>query len=289
VASYAFPLFATGSLMLCGGLAVCSYTVEAIGVEKKYWRLKTDWKQRDLKAVWLQQSQTQGGTSFPAYAVYRNPNAREDIIRTSHKAERPSKDSSKHAEGNLHTPEWSVTTAVAFAVIGYVLQFIGFRGMNYFTSVISLVATVLMSAVRAFVRRGLSNEPHAEKLAAPSGHEHDRFVLDVMDRKDWSVVTGFQSRSKDTDEIASTTSEDGLVHRVFEMRTKLASITTWNTSTDHISDAIWGAIRKILKDSPSIFGEKIENCEFEVPVSIVSFFVNLTHVLVATKDPKAPN
>jgi hypothetical protein len=65
----------------------------------------------------------------------------------------------------------TMTTISSFlAIVGYPTQYLGSRGLPWSTTIMQLVATIIMAAIRAYVRRGLANAPCAIKCR-PRHHE----------------------------------------------------------------------------------------------------------------------
>ena len=56
------------------------------------------------------------------------------------------------------------------ATIGFLIQFWGIRALHYSVAVMQLGVTVVMTAIRSWVRRGLSTNPHKWDLL-PRGFE----------------------------------------------------------------------------------------------------------------------
>jgi hypothetical protein len=56
------------------------------------------------------------------------------------------------------------TLGTVVSIAGFILQFIGLRGSHWTVSIAQLAATMLMTAVRAFIRRGMSKRPSAVLL-----------------------------------------------------------------------------------------------------------------------------
>jgi hypothetical protein len=63
-------------------------------------------------------------------------------------------------DGNSNLMEGALATLGAMATLcGYILLFIGLRGLHWSVTIAQLGATLLMTASRAWVRRGLQNFP----------------------------------------------------------------------------------------------------------------------------------
>jgi hypothetical protein len=57
------------------------------------------------------------------------------------------------------------TLGTVVSISGFILQFIGLRGSHWAVSIAQLAATMLMTAVRALIRRGMSKRPSTVPLA----------------------------------------------------------------------------------------------------------------------------
>ncbi|CAG9983691.1 unnamed protein product, partial [Clonostachys byssicola] len=147
VAGYACPMAAGGTVFLVLGLFICACIVEN-KTEEKHWRPSDN---ATMQVTWLQQAQTVGDQVFKAFATY--PKTPRIVFSTSRKSV-----SSQH--------ETLSTFGVGFALVGFVSQFIGLRGMNWAASVAQLVAALIMVAARAWLRRGLAQPLVAKELTS---------------------------------------------------------------------------------------------------------------------------
>jgi hypothetical protein len=65
----------------------------------------------------------------------------------------------------LVSPLTSASVGTVVSISGFILQFIGLRGSHWAVSIARLAATMLMTAVRALIRRRLSKQPLTVRLA----------------------------------------------------------------------------------------------------------------------------
>lgn len=151
---YAFPLTAVGTVVLVISMLVCSYAVEGITEETWY---KTKDEEKRAQVFWIQKSQSTDG-AFDSFAIFAKD--RHHTLITSRRDKRP-----------VAYFETLATVGAILGVIGFILQFVGFRGMHWSATISLLGATLLMTFIRAWVRRGLASGPEAWKL--PAGHELD--------------------------------------------------------------------------------------------------------------------
>ncbi|KAK7420800.1 hypothetical protein QQX98_002604 [Neonectria punicea] len=150
------------------------------------------------RLVWLQGNQTVNDQAFDSYTILGGPkryivtsNRIEDVERWSKESEssrrhdsenssneKASVDSQKdlHASRNeklATSPFWKLLSVagVVASAIGFIVQFIGLRGLAYPCSIAQLIAIILMALTRGLVRRRLGRIP-AHCSALP-GYELD--------------------------------------------------------------------------------------------------------------------
>ena len=162
VQSYAFPLTAIGTVVLIISMLLCSHVIE--GSTEETWYKTTDEKKR-VQVFWIQKSQSASDQTIDSFAIFAKDWHRTLI--TSRRDKRPA--------------AYFKTMATAGAIlglIGFILQFVGFRAMHWTAIISQLGATLLMSFIRAWVRRGLARGPEAWKL--PAGHELDWVATSIV-------------------------------------------------------------------------------------------------------------
>ncbi|KAL6697151.1 ankyrin repeat-containing domain protein [Trichoderma pleuroticola] len=170
VASYAFPLTIIGSVVLSIGMFICSFVVESSTMEETF-QPTEHWRAR---LVWLQQEKTVGDQEFKSFALYTGED--QPNIITSSRADHGKDSDEKQRQGSEGLKDFTFTTVVGtvISLVGYVAQFIGFRGMHWSVSVASLIAVLTMAAVRAWIRRGLAKPMFCRGLLP--GFELDWFA-----------------------------------------------------------------------------------------------------------------
>ncbi|KFG86493.1 hypothetical protein MANI_109817 [Metarhizium anisopliae] len=164
VANYAFPCTATGTITLVAGLLLCAHVVESSTEEKRY----QPSKETKARLVWLQRAQTVGDQSFQSFALSAGGN--QDLITTSCRG-------NKKSQG-IHL-ELKTIVGTAVSLCGFVVQFIGLRGMHWSASVAQLGAVIAMAALRAWVRRGLAQPLQRVRLTPE--HELEWFAMALGD------------------------------------------------------------------------------------------------------------
>lgn len=164
VASYAFPCYAGGTLLLVLGIFTCSYVIEDSTLERRYRPVK-----HEARLVWLQRTGTVSDQAFESYAIF--PEMPLGFITTS---QRQMTQSRSEAVQNLRKE--TITVLGSFtSLCGFVLQFVGLRGMHWSSSIAQLIAIGIMVGLRAWVRRHLAKPPASLRLLP--GHELDWLAM----------------------------------------------------------------------------------------------------------------
>ncbi|KAI5780928.1 hypothetical protein EDC01DRAFT_598895, partial [Geopyxis carbonaria] len=172
VKRYALPFIYLGTFILALGMFLCASVVEKGSKEKSWCKNGESGSSRNLRVLWLQRRHVVSDQCFDAFAlIARGPRGR---ILTSH----PSSTARLHllAENEAlpdAIPRNSSFVATVISTIssltGFIIQFVGLRASHWSISIAQLVATFLMTIVRAIIRRGLLKRPHAEPLV----HKHE--------------------------------------------------------------------------------------------------------------------
>ncbi|PNP59152.1 hypothetical protein THARTR1_01400 [Trichoderma harzianum] len=149
---------------------ICSFVVESSTIEETF-QPTEHWRAR---LVWLQQEKTVGDQEFKSFALYTGED--QPNIITSSRADHGKDSDEKQRQGSEGLKDFTFTTVVGtvISLVGYVAQFIGFRGMHWSVSVASLIAVLTMAAVRAWIRRGLAKPMFCRGLLP--GFELDWFA-----------------------------------------------------------------------------------------------------------------
>ncbi|EER25928.1 ankyrin repeat containing protein [Coccidioides posadasii C735 delta SOWgp] len=147
-----------GTVLLVTGMFLCAWLIETTTEEKVF--------KKRVRMYWLQQGgQTIGDQVFDAFAH----SADLDEYMTSWKREGPI----------TRAREGLVWLAVGSTSVGFVLQFVGLRGLHSFVALFQLGATVIMAIVRAGLRSQRLGEGRNELRDSGSsvnGHELDWFA-----------------------------------------------------------------------------------------------------------------
>jgi hypothetical protein len=162
VQDYAFPCTAIGTLLLVLGLLMCAYIVESSTAERRYCHLDG----MELRLVWLQKYGTVNDQAFDSFAIF--PETPQPLVTTSHRAESfEARDTKKTKTGLAlfrNVREAITLSGTVISLCGFVVQFTGLRGMHWSVSIAQLVAILIMTILRAIIRRHLANHPKAESL-----------------------------------------------------------------------------------------------------------------------------
>ncbi|RYP76419.1 hypothetical protein DL771_001858 [Monosporascus sp. 5C6A] len=166
-------LYVLGTTFLCVGMFWCAALIGQITDEYSYRRKDSPQRQsRQSRLFWLQPGNLRvGDQTFDPFAYsekFKDPKSRLSKYTVSRKRNSPSQ---------LHT--WG---AIVFTLGGYIVQFIGLRGMTAYVSIAQLGITILMSFFRGCLRmrrlKSDDNEVH-EILDEVVGHELDWLAFNI--------------------------------------------------------------------------------------------------------------
>jgi ankyrin repeat domain-containing protein 50 len=139
VDSYAFPLFITGTTLLTAGMFWCAFLIESASAKYKLSLESNE------EIFWLQPGdQEVADQVVEAFtAVSRRPGSQSTEGFEYIKSVRMSR---------KQTQLEPLVGAVAITVMGFVLQFVGLRGLHASVTLAQLGSTLVMSAIRAALR-----------------------------------------------------------------------------------------------------------------------------------------
>lgn len=176
-AGYAFPMTAVGSVAVVLGMLICSHVIEASTVEEIWTAREGDER---IKFAWLQKGQVVNDQDFDSCALFCLGDKQN--ITTS------------RVRKDLRGFSTLVLIGTIVSLVGFVAQFMGLRGvlervsspvvarselvllcsdiksltcvvgMHWSATIAQLVATGLMSAMRAIIRRHLTRNPWAKRV-----------------------------------------------------------------------------------------------------------------------------
>ncbi|KAI5803510.1 hypothetical protein DFH27DRAFT_481561 [Peziza echinospora] len=191
VPQYAFPLMTAGTVILELGMFLCSYVVEWY-TKEGVWEFGEN---ENASLLWLQKGANVNDQVFGSYAIFAK--GKRDSILTSRLY-------ANHS-GHSNFLQSLVVTATIVSLFGFVIQFIGLRGMNWSTTVAQLVATMAMVVVRAWIRRGLALRPTVRNT--PPGHELDWLASRMAGAPDDGLGKDDEEKSADDDDERQFQSE----------------------------------------------------------------------------------
>lgn len=200
VRNYAFPLTVCGTVILTVGVLICGIVVERSTNESYY---MADDQNYSAFVVWLQKESTISDQDFKPFAIF--PTSKRSFITMSRR-----RGHTQTKTSNTRTPQPSTgheqtgTTAIVglellttvgclTSISGFVLQFMGLRGLNYTAAVAQFVAMAIMTILRALVRRGLAKAPIHEKLL--QGFELD-WLANTLGRQRPNWVRKMETKSR---------------------------------------------------------------------------------------------
>lgn len=223
-----FVFTAVGTVSLCFGMLICSYVVETATTEEE-WVLKDP--DREVQVAWVQKGGTVNDQVFEPYVILGHQDQR--VIKTSQRCDRKT---------GIQLAYW-VLLATFISIIGFVIQFIGLRGMHWSATIVQLGATGLMTIVRSFVRRRMSREPTATK--AVEGRELDCMARRIGRCAAWKVVSEPGEQSPPVDD-RTPVDDRGLANRVLQIRKHLEDLSHWPTDVQTTADSLCTAMERTM-------------------------------------------
>jgi len=243
VAPYGYPLTAAGTLMVSVGLIMCARVVEA-STDEVVWNRKKDTENLShLGIIWLQKAEQKNtDTGFRSMAILGSKEKKmKGGLRTFRTSQR-----------NAKTHRTAVYVGVCMALLGYLSQLIGFRTLHSAVPLVQFGATLVMTALRAWVRRGLSERPDSIQLPnVPPGHEQDWLSLYVGNCTEWYVQAGLEEDEtlmSDPNKSREETSDDGVGQRVMQLRYDKARLSSWQLSVDSSAFNLAKAIQNVVTE-----------------------------------------
>lgn len=167
---YAPRMFISGTVLLCIGMCSCAAIVGQATQEVTYKRRRTCSEQHSM-LLWLQPGpQVVGDQSFDPFSHFENPSKPLNYWISSRKRK------------TGKTFELLTLVAMTFTIMGYVLQFIGLRGMKAWVSIAQLATTLFMSFLRGLLRMRRFGEGDNALAKMPDlvpGHELDWMAFEI--------------------------------------------------------------------------------------------------------------
>ncbi|KAG0636075.1 hypothetical protein HOY80DRAFT_1090207 [Tuber brumale] len=191
---YAYPLMASGTLLLVIGMIACSRVVQASS-EEDIWVSK-----RSFRILWLQKGDRVNDQLFKSYALFGDRERKKLIA--SRRRPNASPKTSTRAKRVLDKILSLSTLAIAgsfVGIAGFVIQFVGIRALHWSAPIAQLVVTLTMTTMRTWIRRKMSKRPQAMML--PVDDEIDWVAVRVGTSPDtlWKLKRNGPESSRDSD------------------------------------------------------------------------------------------
>ncbi|KFA51966.1 hypothetical protein S40293_09492 [Stachybotrys chartarum IBT 40293] len=174
-------MFITGTILMCAGMCCCAALIGETTDERRFERNKNDSRESDL--YWLQPGKQEvGGQSFDAFAY---------TTRTTGKDESQANDDLlcwTSSTKNFKDFGTQTIFSVLAVLVGYIMHFIGLRGLRAWVSLAQFGITLVMSLLRGLLRmqrlgrdanRILRSDNAGKKLDQVTGHELDWLAFEV--------------------------------------------------------------------------------------------------------------
>ena len=162
---YAPAMFIIGTVLMCGGMWSCAFLIGQTTHEIRFRRNCQHSSSEQPRLLWLQPGpQVIGDQSFDPFAYFEDPE--KDPLQVWMSSQKQAND-----KFELYT-----FFAVLASLIGYIMQFIGLRGMKAWVSLAQLGITVVMSILRGCLRMkrlDKSDNKLADKPDLVAGYELD--------------------------------------------------------------------------------------------------------------------
>lgn len=250
VVAYACPLAVIGTVVLALGMLLCSHVVDGTTREDRYEAVRG----KTTQMIWLQQETTVSDQLFSSVALF--PPQTSKVVTTSSRVltENPT----EHGMLQKTIIETKAIIGTAVALLGFIIQFIGLRGMHWSASIAQLIALAIMTALRAWVRRGFTDELCSKRLS--QSYELDWLALNLGDpehvfwsksnpnpaletERTWKIAAGgnesqyealqprhtkSQPEAQGEEAECSTISNRFNAQGIMTMRRNLAKLTNWH-------------------------------------------------------------
>ncbi|KAK5657396.1 hypothetical protein OQA88_2966 [Cercophora sp. LCS_1] len=205
---YGYPCFLVGALLVILRVICCGHVIEGVTTEH-FFTVKTSDKQieQNIESVTTEPSFTDkdktiknpkveksfGYKDLALSATNISHHSLSTIALTTSRYEsldsamKPSRTTGKLNAPNLRvmilTQFISVLTVIAtfFTLLGFVVQFIGLRAPHWSATIIQLGVTILMTGIRAYLRRGLATNPLCYPLLG--GHDAASLTMQLFQGK----------------------------------------------------------------------------------------------------------
>ena len=131
--------------------------------------------------------------------------------------------------------------AISLSLLGFIAQFVGLRGLNWWVTIAQLLAIAIMTVLRAVVRRNLVHDVEPQRIE--HGYELDMVARQIKGCADWTVVTWGFDRSGNFDVPSGG---HGLGNMVMEARCRLGALSRWGSQWQKTVDSTCEAIEAVM-------------------------------------------
>ncbi|KAL2865820.1 ankyrin repeat domain-containing protein [Aspergillus lucknowensis] len=249
--NYAFPLYLYGSISLSIGMFLCAFLIERSSSECYLY------PEKPSKIYWLQPGrQTIGEQDFGAFlAVNEGPKSQLTRQLTYIKSIRGPPPKGK---GPL------LVFSICITMFGFILQFVGLRGMHPSVIIANIGSTLLMAVVRTCLRTKRIGsdanvfEKEDQELFSNNQQELDCFALHLERVESFRLVSGLVHQTTRSRSGSCSTSDSSMVYaqstglgaRLIQTRARLAELTSCSNRHPSMD---WEdlPIRKVAQDLAS--------------------------------------
>lgn len=214
----AFPCVAVGTVFLNLGMFICAYVIDCASTEHK-WTLRDS---QSCKVAWVQQGGMVNDQLFEPYIIMGHEG--QKVIRTSKRC----------SSRVLNQLQYLVFLGTIVSVVGFVVQFIGLRGMHWSATIAQLIATALMTIIRSFVRRRMIRIPTV--VSVVGGYELDCMARKLGGCAGWKVVPARGTCENQNQRAA----------RVLRIRRRLSELSQWPTPVENLAQSLCTAMERTL-------------------------------------------
>ena len=205
--SIGFPLQAAGTVLLTLGLFLCAGIIDSASCEQHWPRQKksrimtvsripsfvratfqaraneqrstvdqsskqVQLRGRDMQLYWIQKQHTAGDNSFDPYILYAGE-LKSEVLESHRAEEKGQSDRDDVSLEEKPKPYKWTTFAVVIGISGFLAQFQGLRFLNWTCSIAQLIALIVATILRAWVRRSMNKTP----VAVPVNND---YILDNL-------------------------------------------------------------------------------------------------------------
>lgn len=236
VPAYAFPFFVLGTVLLSSGMFLCAFIIERSSKEYYFYPAKPS------KIYWLQPGrQKVGDQVFGAFmGVSEGRHAQPTTDLTYIKSIKSSKYATRKAE---------LILTISITILGFVVQFVGLRGLHPSVIMAQMGATLIMSIVRTCLRtKRIDAEENQLSTVERELTSHNQQELDCL-AFHLENIESFELQSSAANEETTLVSENerpALKTNIIRIRTSLTELTS---GTNQLPNLAWNdlPIRRIAQ------------------------------------------